>query len=33
MALLRNSESTKNWSQTPEQNSSVIPVIYQAIRL
>ncbi|MBF4427001.1 hypothetical protein EA860_23600, partial [Vibrio anguillarum] len=26
------SEFTKNRSQNPEQNSSVIPAIYQAIR-
>ncbi|ASF91121.1 hypothetical protein DEB41_11175 [Vibrio anguillarum] len=30
--MLRNSEFTKNRSQNPEQNSSVIPAIYQAIR-
>ncbi|HAS6350958.1 TPA: hypothetical protein I7234_01775 [Vibrio vulnificus] len=32
LALMRNSEFTKNWSQNSEQNSSVIPAIYQAIR-
>ncbi|EGQ8296952.1 hypothetical protein GTW31_23240 [Vibrio parahaemolyticus] len=32
MALLRNSELTTNRSQNSEQNSSVIPAIYQAIR-
>lgn len=31
-ALLRNSEFTTNRSQNSEQNSSVIPAIYQAIR-
>ncbi|EGR4492221.1 hypothetical protein DDM78_14215 [Vibrio cholerae] len=29
---LRNSEFTTNRSQNSEQNSSVIPAIYQAIR-
>ncbi|MEB3776121.1 hypothetical protein GOU96_05955 [Vibrio sp. R-1] len=32
MLLLRNSEFTKNRSQNSEQNSSVIPAIYQVIR-
>ncbi|HAS8094491.1 TPA: hypothetical protein I7665_02525 [Vibrio vulnificus] len=32
-ALLRNSEFAKNRSQNSEQNSSVIPAIYQTIRL
>ncbi|EGQ8223686.1 hypothetical protein FG078_12980 [Vibrio cholerae] len=27
--MLRNSEFTKNWSQNPEQNSSLTPAIYQ----
>ncbi|EGR3963487.1 hypothetical protein DDM91_16725 [Vibrio cholerae] len=26
--MLRNSEFTKNWSQNPEQNSSLTPAIY-----
>ncbi|HAS6031531.1 TPA: hypothetical protein I7126_20945 [Vibrio vulnificus] len=30
--MLRNSEFTTNRSQHSEQNSSVIPAIYQAIR-
>ncbi|BAC94998.1 hypothetical protein [Vibrio vulnificus YJ016] len=32
-ALLRNSEFAKNRCQNSEQNSSVIPAIYQTIRL
>ncbi|MBA8611137.1 hypothetical protein GWZ68_00935 [Vibrio cholerae] len=32
-ALLRNSEIAKIRSKNPEQNSSLIPAIYQAIRL
>ncbi|EGR1346436.1 hypothetical protein EFU42_02385 [Vibrio cholerae] len=31
--MLRNSEFTKDRSQNSEQNSSMIPAIYQAIRL
>ncbi|ASK54259.1 hypothetical protein CEQ48_02740 [Vibrio tarriae] len=31
--MLRNSEFTNNRSQNSEQNSSVIPAIYQEIRL
>ncbi|QMV39645.1 hypothetical protein F6X00_18475 [Vibrio vulnificus] len=31
--MLFNSEFTKNRSQNPEQNSSLTPAIYQAIRL
>ncbi|EGQ8399439.1 hypothetical protein GTW36_21745 [Vibrio parahaemolyticus] len=30
--MLRNSEFTTNRSQNSEQNSSLIPAIYQAIR-
>ncbi|ASK55100.1 hypothetical protein CEQ48_09970 [Vibrio tarriae] len=30
--MLRNSEFTKNRSQNSEQNYSMIPAIYQAIR-